>query len=59
MTGKDYAILFDLTYDTINAIKKKDLGDNIEKMKGKVVAVTRSKTYVMKLRISLIMLRVL
>ena len=36
--GKDYANLFYLTYDTINAIKKKDLADYIEKMKGKVVA---------------------
>ena len=36
--GKDYANLFYLTYDAINAIKKKDLADYIEKMKGKVVA---------------------
>ena len=32
---KDYVNLFDLTYDAINAIKKKDLVDYIEKMKGK------------------------
>ena len=38
MAGKDYVNLFDLTYDAINAIKKKDLVDYIEKMKGKVVA---------------------
>ena len=38
MAGKDYVNLFDLTYDTINAIKKKDLVDYIEKMKGKIVA---------------------
>ena len=36
--GNDYFNLFDLTYDAINAIKKKDLVDYIEKMKGKVVA---------------------
>ena len=29
---------FDLTYDAINTIKKKDLVDYIEKIKGKVVA---------------------
>ena len=38
MTGNDYVNLFDLTYDAINAIKKKDLVDYIEKMKSKVVA---------------------
>ena len=38
MAGKDYDNLFYLTYDAINAIKKKDLVDYIEKMKGKVVA---------------------
>ena len=38
MAGKDYFNLFYLTYDAINAIKKKDLVDYIEKMKGKVVA---------------------
>ena len=38
MAGNDYVNLFDLTYDVINAIKKKDLVDYIEKMKGKVVA---------------------
>ena len=38
MTDKDYVNLFDLTYDAINAIKKKDLVEYIEKMKGKVVA---------------------
>ena len=38
MAGNDYVNLFDLTYDAINAIKKKDLVDYIEKMKGKVVA---------------------
>ena len=38
MAGKDYVNLFDLTYDAINAIKKKDLVDYIEKMKGKIVA---------------------
>ena len=37
MAGKDYVNLFDLTYDAINAIKKKDLVDYIEKMKGKIV----------------------
>ena len=38
MAVKDYVNLFDLTYDAINAIKKKDLVEYIEKMKGKVVA---------------------
>ena len=38
MAGNDYVNLFDLTYDAINAIKKKDLVDYIEKMKGKIVA---------------------
>ena len=38
MTGKNYVNVFDLTYDAINAIKKKDIVDYIEKMKGKVVA---------------------
>ena len=38
MAGKYYVNLFDLPYDAINAIKKKDLVDYIEKMKGKVVA---------------------
>ena len=38
MAGKDYFNLFYLTYDAINAIKKKDLVEYIEKMKGKVVA---------------------
>ena len=38
MAGKDYVNLFDLTYGAINAIKKKDLVDYIEKMKGKIVA---------------------
>ena len=37
MAGNDYVNLSDLTYDAINAIKKKDLVDYIEKMKGKVV----------------------
>ena len=37
MAGKDYVNLFYLTYDANNAIKKKDLVDYIEKMKGKVV----------------------
>ena len=38
MAGNDYVNLFDLTYDAINSIKKKDLVDYIEKMKSKVVA---------------------
>ena len=38
MADKDYVNLFDLTYDAINAIKKKDLVEYIEKVKGKVVA---------------------
>ena len=38
MAGNDYANLFDLTYDAINAIKKKDLVAHIETMKSKVVA---------------------
>ena len=37
MAGKDYVNLFYLTYDAINVIKKKDLVNYIEKMKGKVV----------------------
>ena len=32
MAGKDYVNLFDLTYDAINTIKKKDLVDYIEKI---------------------------
>ena len=36
MAGNDYDNLFNLTYDAINAIKKKDLVNYIEKMKGKV-----------------------
>ena len=38
MASNDYVNLFYLTSDAINAIKKKDLVDYIEKMKGKVVA---------------------
>ena len=38
IAGTDYVNLFDLTYDAINAIKKKDLVDYVEKMKDKVVA---------------------
>ena len=38
MACKDYVNLFYLTYDTVNAIRKKDLVDYIEKMKGKVAA---------------------
>ena len=38
MADKDYVNLFDLIYDAINAIKKKDLVEYIEKMKAKVVA---------------------
>ena len=38
MAVKDYVNLFYLNYDANNAIKKKDLVDYIEKMKGKVVA---------------------
>ena len=38
MADKDYVNLFYLTYDAINAIKKKDLVDYIEKIKGKVAA---------------------
>ena len=38
MAGNDYVNLFDPTQVAINAIKKKDLLDYIEKMDGKVVA---------------------
>ena len=38
MADKDYVNLFYLTYDAINAIRKKDLVDYIEKIKGKVAA---------------------
>ena len=38
MAGNDYVNLSYLSYDTINAIKKKDLVDYIEKMKGNLVA---------------------
>ena len=38
MAGNDYVNLSELTYDAINAIKKKGLVDYIEEMKGKVVA---------------------
>ena len=37
MAGNGYVHLFDLIYDAINAIKKRDFVDYIEKMKGKVV----------------------
>ena len=59
MVSNDYVNLFDLTCDAINVIKKKDLVDYIEKIKGKVVADNQIKTYVVKLRISQIMLQVL
>ena len=36
MAGNDYVNLFDI-FDAINAIKKKDLVDYIEKIKGKAV----------------------
>ena len=38
MAGKEYVNFFYLICDAINMIKKKDLVDYIEKMKGKVVA---------------------
>ena len=38
MAGNDYVNLSYLSYDAINAIKKKDLVDYIEKMKGNLVA---------------------
>ena len=38
MAVNDYVNIFYLTYDAINAIKKKDLVDYIEKMKGEEVA---------------------
>ena len=38
MAGNDCVNLFDLTYDAINAIKKKELVSYIEKMKVQVVA---------------------
>ena len=60
MAGNDYVNLFFLTYDVINVIKKKDLVDYIEIMKGKVVAmIIRYKAYVLKLRIYQIMLKAL
>ena len=34
MAGNDYVHLFDLTYNAINAIKKKDLVNYIEKNEG-------------------------
>ena len=34
MAVNDYVNLFDLTYVAINVIKKKDLVDYLEKMKG-------------------------
>ena len=34
MAGNDYVNLFDLTYDAINAIKKKDLLDIYRKNEG-------------------------
>ena len=37
MASNDFVNLFDLSYDNINVIKKKDLVDYIEKMNGKVV----------------------
>ena len=37
MAGNGYVHLFDLIYDAINTIKKRDFVDYIEKMKGKVV----------------------
>ena len=41
MAGNDYVNIFELTYDAINAIKKKDLVDYIEEMKGKKVIDTQ------------------
>ena len=38
MAGNGYVHLFDLIYDAINAIKKRDFVDYIEKMKGKVLS---------------------
>ena len=49
MAGNDYVSLFDLTYDAINAIKKKDLADYLEKMKGKVVADLRIPQIMLKI----------
>lgn len=37
MAGNSYENVFDLTYDVINAIKKKFLVEHIEKMKSKIV----------------------
>lgn len=37
MAGNNYENLFDLTYDVINAIKKKFFVEHIEKMKSKIV----------------------
>ena len=36
---------FDLSYDHINAMKKKDLVNNIENLKGKVTVDTTIKSY--------------
>ena len=38
LAGNDYVSLFNLTCDAVNAIKKEDLVNYIENMKGKVVA---------------------
>ena len=51
MAGKDYV---DFTYDAINAIKKKDLVS----YKVKQLLITISKTYVMKLQIFQIKLKI-
>ena len=37
MAGNNYENVFDLTYDVVNAIKKKFLVEHIEKMKSKIV----------------------
>ena len=59
MAGKDYVNLFYLTYDASNAIKKKDLVDYIEKMKGKVVADKQIQNLCNEIANLSVMLRVL
>ena len=59
MAGKDYVNLFYLNYDANNAIKKKDLVDYIEKMKGKVVADNQIQNLCNEIANLSVMLRVL
>ena len=48
MADSNVTNLFDLSYDQINAIKKKDLVNHIKILKGKVTVDATIKNYAMK-----------